>query len=56
VIDDDRGAQPLLKIAEQRQDLRLHGDVERGRRLIGDQQLGIVGQRHRDHRPLAHAA
>ena len=41
---------------DQLEDLRLHGDVERGRRLVGDQQLGVVGQRHRDHRALAHAA
>jgi hypothetical protein len=53
--DDDRGAKPLLKLGEQRQDLRLHGDVERGRGLIRDQQLRVVGERHRDHRPLAHA-
>ncbi len=40
----------------QLEDLRLHGHVERGRRLVGDQQLGLVGQRHRDHHALAHAA
>jgi hypothetical protein len=38
------------------EDLRLDGDVERGRRLVGDQQRRAAGQRHRDHRPLAHAA
>ena len=45
-----------LEALEQLQDLRLGGDVERGRRLVGDQQLRLVGERHRDHRPLAHPA
>ena len=45
-----------LQPAEQLQDLRLHRDVERGRRLVGDQQVGLAQQRHRDHHPLAHAA
>ena len=35
-------------------DLRLHGHVERGRRLVGDQELGLERQRHGDHCPLAH--
>ena len=35
------------------EDLRLHGDVERGGRLVGDQQVGLVGERHRDHHALA---
>ena len=34
----------------------LDGDVERGRRLVGDQDVGLVGERHRDHHPLALAA
>ena len=38
------------------EDLRLHRDVERGGRLVGDQHLRVVGDRHRDHHPLAHAA
>jgi hypothetical protein len=42
--------------AEQVQHLRLHGDVERRRRLVGDQELRIAGDRHRDHHPLRHAA
>ena len=37
--DDDRGAELLLQVADQVEDLRLHGDVERGGRLVGDQQL-----------------
>ena len=45
-----------LQIGQQVEDLRLDRHVERGRRLVGDQQLGVVGQRHRDHHPLALAA
>jgi hypothetical protein len=41
---------------EQLQDLRLHGDVERRGRLVGDQQVGLVGERHGDHHALALAA
>ena len=43
-------------LGEQLQDLRLHGDVERGGRLVGDQQVRLVGERHRDHDALALAA
>ena len=32
------------------------GDVERGRRLVGDQQPRVAGDRHRDHHALVHAA
>ena len=51
-------AAPLarLQLAHQVEDLRLDGDVERGGRLVGDQQSRIAGQRHRDHHALAHAA
>ena len=41
---------------DDRQDLGLHGDVERGGRLVGDQQLGVERHGHRDHGPLPHAA
>ena len=40
----------------QLQDLRLDGDVERGGRLVGDQQRRPADQRHGDHRPLAQPA
>ena len=36
--------------------LRLHGDVEGRRRLVGDQHVRIVGERHGDHHALALAA
>ena len=35
---------------------RLHGDVERGRRLVADQQGGVVGERDGEDHPLALAA
>ena len=53
---DDRGAARGLQLAHQIEDLRLQGDVERGGRLVRDQEPGIAGQRHRDHDALAHAA
>ncbi len=46
----------VLRVLEQLQDLRLHRDVERGGRLVGDQQVGLVRQRHGDHHALALAA
>ena len=46
----------LLQLQHQVEDLRLDGDVERGGRLVGDQQRRIAGQRHGDHHALAHAA
>ena len=42
--------------AQEIEDLRLHGHVERGRRLVGEQQPGRAGDRHRDDNALAHAA
>src|SRR5207302_5110880 len=38
------------------EDLCLDGDVEGSRRLVGDDQVRIVGNGHGDHRALAHAA
>ena len=40
----DRHAEARLHLAEQVEDLRLDGDVERGRRLVGDQQLRVAGR------------
>ena len=50
---DHRDAGPPLEVAQQGEDLRLHRDVERGGRLVGDQQLRPAGERHGDHHPLA---
>ena len=44
----------LCEILQQIQDLRLDRDVERRRRLIGDNEFRLAGKRHRDHGPLAH--
>ena len=43
-------------LSHQLEDLRLRRHVERRRRLVGDQQVGVVDERHRDHHALAHAA
>ena len=58
VVGDEqkRHAEPLLEVLQQLDDLRLHGDVERGGRLVGDEQIGLVGERHGDHDALALAA
>ena len=45
-----------LQPLEQVEDLRLDRDVERGGRLVGDQQRRVAGERHGDRRALAHAA
>src|SRR5262252_313748 len=58
VVSDehDRGAQLAVELLEQRDDLRLDGHVQGRGGLVRDQQAGLVGQTHRDHRPLTHAA
>ena len=54
--EDHAHAELRAQAQEQLQDLVLDGDVERGRRLVGEQQLGLARQRDRDHHALAHAA
>ena len=55
--DEQHGhAEALLQRLEQVEDLGLHGDVERGGGLVGDEQVGLVGERHGDHDALALAA
>ena len=54
--EQDRGAVAVADLAQQIEHLGLDRDVERGGRLVGDQQLGAERQAHRDHRPLLHAA
>jgi hypothetical protein len=53
-----RIAMPLLALQfpQQVEHLGLDGDIERRGRLVGDQQLRLARQRHRDHHPLLHAA
>jgi hypothetical protein len=57
VGDQDHGHLAVaLQRLEQVEDLRLHGDVERRRGLVGEEQLGAARQGDGDHDPLAHAA
>ena len=58
VVGDEqkRHAEPLLDVLQQRDELGLHRDIERGGRLVGDQEIGLVGERHGDHDALALAA
>ena len=46
----------LFRLGEELQDLRLHRHVERRGRLVGDEEVGLVGERHGDHHALALAA
>ncbi len=52
----DRGAEPRAQVGQQIKNLRLDRDVERRRGLVGDHEIGLTGQRHRDHHPLPHSA
>jgi len=54
--EHERHAARALQFAQEVEDLRLDRDVERGRRLVGDQESRIAGDRHRDHHALVHAA
>ena len=56
VIENDARAGLVLELLDQLENLRLNRDVERGRRLVGDEQLRLARQRHRNHHALAHAA
>ena len=42
--DDDGGVELVLQPVDQVEDLRLHRHVERGRGLVGDQQVGVQRQ------------
>ena len=50
------GARDFARLLQQVEDLCLNRHVERRRRLVGDDQRGIVRDGHRDHHALAHAA
>ena len=50
--EDDGHAAGVAELAEDFQDLRLDGNVERGRGFIGDEQLRIAREGHRDHDAL----
>ena len=47
---------PGDEVRHQLERLRLYGDIEGGARLVGDQQLRLVGERHGDQDALVHAA
>jgi hypothetical protein len=53
---DQSHAVLALQPHQQVEDLLLDGDVERRGRLVGDQQLGVAGDRHGDHHALVLAA
>src|SRR5215510_16395087 len=50
-----RGAKLALQFENDFEDLRLDRNVERRRRLVGDEHLRIAGSGHGNHRALAHA-
>ena len=53
VADHHEGQLPVAdESVEHVEHLGLHHDVERRGRLVGDDQLGVAGQGHRDHDPL----
>ena len=57
MADEQCGKTELfLDVLEQLQHLCLHGNVEGRGRLVGDQEVGLGDEHHRDHDPLAHAA
>src|ERR1700738_1960978 len=51
---DDRGAEPVLKLPHQVKKLGLYRYVQRSGRLVGDQQSGVARHRHRYHNALTH--
>ena len=54
VVRDEqhREAELALEFLEQREHLRLHHDVQRGRRLVRDHEVRAARERHRDHDAL----
>ena len=55
--DEKKGhAHLALELGKKFEDLRLHGHVESGGRLVRDQEIGLVRQRHGDDDALALAA
>jgi hypothetical protein len=55
--DEEEGCARLaLQLADETEDLALDGDVERGGRLVGDDEARAAGEGHGDQHALAHAA
>ncbi len=53
--EDDAHAEFLLQLAQEHEHLNLHGRVERGGRLVGEEQFRAAGQGDRDHGALPEA-
>ena len=53
--EQDRHAALGLQLRQQIENLRLHGDIQGGRWLVGNQQFRLAGQGDGDHHPLLHA-
>ena len=53
IMGDQQHGHAEAWVLQQLQDLRLDGDIERGGRFVGNQQVGLVGERHGDHHALA---
>ena len=54
--EQQRGARFARQFLDEIEDLRLHGHVQRRRRLVGNNEPRLAGERHGDHDALAHAA
>ncbi len=54
--EEHRHVVARLQVLQKLEDLSLHGNIEGGCRLVGDEKIGPVGERHGDHHPLALAA
>ena len=54
--DHERHAHLGAQVGQRLDDHALDVDVERGRRLVGDDQVGLERDRDRDHDPLLHPA
>ena len=50
--EQHRHSVPLLQILQERENLRLHRNIERGRRFVGDEEIGPVGEAHGNHHAL----
>jgi hypothetical protein len=56
VGDEHQGSALAPEVSEDVEDLRLRGHVESRRGLVRDDEVGLAGDRHRDHDALAHPA
>ena len=55
--DEDNGEiAPAAKRIEEAHDRRLHGDIQRSRRFVGDDEPGLAGKRDCDRDALRHSA